>query len=177
PTFKGLEKEGLLYQGVLYLGLIITQEGPKVLEYNVRLGDPETQVLLPVLKNDMGNLAEAITTGGLNQFPFIPPDKACVGVVVAAPGYPGEYKKHLPVDLKQGQGNGSVLIFHASTYRDSSGNLKTQGGRCFTVVGMGNNIFEAASKAYAQISNVCFEGAWYRKDIGILLPDVPECRK
>ncbi len=170
PTMDGLGKEGLLYQGILYLGLMITREGPKVLEYNVRFGDPETQVLLPLLENDMGNLAEAIVTGGLPELPGKYPEKTATGVVIAAPGYPGTYPKGLTVNLNLPEGNGSTLIFHAATQRDSKGSLQTNGGRCFTVVGIGKDIFEASAKAYEAVPKVQFEGAWYRKDIGKLLP-------
>jgi len=170
PTMEGLGKEGLTYKGVLYLGLMITKEGPKVLEYNVRFGDPETQVLLPLLSNDMGNLAEAVVTGSLPQLPFDPPDKTAVGVVIAAPGYPGTYPKGLSVDLDIPKGTDCTLIFHAATQRDTKGNLQTNGGRCFTVVGLGKDIFEASAKAYEIVPRVRFEGAWYRKDIGKLLP-------
>lgn len=170
PTMEGLEKEGLLYKGVLYLGLMITREGPKVLEYNVRFGDPETQVLLPLLANDMGNLAEAITTGSLTQLPLSLPEKTAVGVVIAAPGYPGTYPKGLPVEISIPMENGSVLIFHAATHRDSKGSVLTGGGRCFTVVGIGKDIFEASAKAYEAVPQVRFQGAWYRKDIGKLIP-------
>ena len=171
PTMEGLETEGLLYKGVLYFGLMITREGPKVLEYNVRFGDPETQVLLPLLVNDMGNLAEAIITGSLSQLPSSPPEKTAVGVVIAAPGYPGTYPRGLPVELPVPEGNGSTLIFHAATQRDSKGGVLTGGGRCFTVVGIGKDIFEASAKAYEMVPQVRFEGAWYRKDIGKLLPE------
>lgn len=170
PTMEGLEKEGLLYKGVLYLGLMITREGPMVLEYNVRFGDPETQVLLPLLANDMGNLAEAITTGSLTQLPLSLPEKTAVGVVIAAPGYPGTYPKGLPVEISIPMENGSVLIFHAATHRDSKGSVLTGGGRCFTVVGIGKDIFEASAKAYEAVPQVRFQGAWYRKDIGKLIP-------
>lgn len=168
PTMEGLEKEGLLYKGVLYVGLMITREGPKVLEYNVRFGDPETQVLLPLLANDMGNLSEALVNGSLSQLPFSPPEKTAVGVVIAAPGYPGTYPKGLPVELDIPEGNN--LIFHAATLRDSKGHLLTNGGRCFTVVGIGKDIFEASAKAYDLVPRIRFKGAWYRKDIGKLLP-------
>lgn len=170
PTMEGLEKEGLLYKGVLYLGLMITREGPMVLEYNVRFGDPETQVLLPLLANDMGNLAEAITTGSLTHLPLSLPEKTAVGVVIAAPGYPGTYPKGLPVEISIPMENGSVLIFHAATHRDSKGSVLTGGGRCFTVVGIGKDIFEASAKAYEAVPQVRFQGAWYRKDIGKLIP-------
>ncbi|MCX7788269.1 MAG: phosphoribosylamine--glycine ligase [Spirochaetes bacterium] len=170
PTIEGLDKEGLTYKGVLYLGLMITNEGPKVLEYNVRFGDPETQVLLPLLSIDMGNLAEAIVTGSLHQLPFNSAEKTAVGVVIAAPGYPGTYPKGLPVELDIPKGSDGTLIFHAATQRDPKGNLQTNGGRCFTVVGIGKDIFEASVRAYDVVPRVRFDGAWYRKDIGKLLP-------
>ncbi len=172
PTFKGLQKEGLLYQGILYFGLMITREGPKVLEYNVRLGDPETQVLLPLIQNDMGNLAEAITTGALDKFPLSYSGKSTVGVVIAAKGYPETYQKGWEVKIDPSESGSDSLIFHAATFRDSAGTLRTNGGRCFTVVGIGKDIFEASARAYAAVPSVRFNGAWYRKDIGKLLPDL-----
>ncbi|GAB4372728.1 MAG: phosphoribosylamine--glycine ligase [Spirochaetales bacterium] len=170
PTMGGLEREGLLYRGVLYFGLMITSEGPKVLEYNVRFGDPETQVLLPLLQNDMANLAEAVVTGSLSQLPLQQPDRTAVGVVIATPGYPGTYPKGLAVELNAPEEDRSTFIFHAATWRDSEGCLRTNSGRCFTVVGTGADLFEASERAYEAVPRVQFEGAWYRKDIGQIFP-------
>jgi len=166
PTFEGLRKENLLYRGVLYFGLMATSAGPKVLEYNVRFGDPETQTLLPLVTSDFGNLWDAVNAGKLASFPLGVSDKAALGVVVASPGYPGKYSKKLTVEIKDRPDDRNLLVFHAATIRNEEGRLLTNGGRCFTVVGIGKDLFEAASKAYGGVGCVRFRGAWYRKDIG-----------
>jgi phosphoribosylamine--glycine ligase len=166
PTFTGLRKENLMYQGILYFGLMLTKEGPKILEYNVRFGDPETQALLPVISSDFGNLCDAISSGTIDSFPLTVSEKASLGVVIAAEGYPGEYEKGIPVRFAEQPEGRDIYVFHASTTRDSSGTVLTNGGRCFTVVGLGKDIFEAAERVYAGVKNVSFKGAWYRPDIG-----------
>jgi phosphoribosylamine--glycine ligase len=168
PSFKGMEAEGLSYRGVLFLGVMLTAEGPKLLEYNVRFGDPETQSLLPLLETGVEDLAWKVATGSLASFkPRFSAKTAC-GVVVAAPGYPGHYPKGLHVDL-DGAGvvqGGDALLFHASTARGPDGRALTGGGRCFTAVGLGDCWEEARSRAYALATEVRFEGAWFRPDIG-----------
>ncbi|MDR2589030.1 MAG: phosphoribosylamine--glycine ligase, partial [Spirochaetales bacterium] len=166
PTFEGLRREGLFYRGILYFGLMITPGGPKLLEYNVRFGDPETQSLLPLISSDFGNLCDAITTGSLDSFPLTVSERASVGVVVAAKGYPAAYRKGQPVRIAETPGEKDLEVFHTATYRDSEGILKTGGGRCFTVVGTGKDLFEAADRAYRGVKNVFFPGAWFRPDIG-----------
>ena len=166
PTFDGMSDEGLMYRGVLFFGLMITQEGPKLLEYNVRFGDPESQVLLPLIRSDFVNLCESITDGGIDSFSLrLSPDYA-VGVVVAAHGYPGDYKKGIEVKSLPQDVRGKLHVFHASTDRDENGIIRTGGGRCFTVVGVGPTILSANQRAYAAVSGVDFHGAWSRNDIG-----------
>lgn len=166
PTFRGLAKDGLMYKGVLYFGLMITEKGPRVLEYNVRLGDPETQVLLPLVESDLGNLCDAIVDGTLATFPLRISERAAAAVVVASPGYPGSYPKELPVDPIPSFPQNENLVFHAATTRDAEGRVRTGGGRCFTVVGFGNSILSASVKSYEAVRRIHFEGAWYRPDIG-----------
>jgi phosphoribosylamine--glycine ligase len=166
PTFKGMEKEGLSYQGVLYFGLMICPEGPYLLEYNTRFGDPECQVLLPQIESDFGDLTEAILNRNLASFPIEYSHYSALGVVIAAPGYPGEYEKGLPLEPLPVCPEEKLLIFHSSTTLDSQGRILTGGGRCFTVVGLGQNIFKASSLAYEAAPKVRFPGAWFRKDIG-----------
>jgi phosphoribosylamine--glycine ligase len=166
PTFEGLRKEDLIYKGVLYFGLMITKHGPKILEYNVRFGDPETQVLLPMIKTDFGDITEAISHGTLDSIPIAESPHSAVGVVVAAGGYPGQYRKGIPVKPIREVPEKNALIFHAGTTIDENGRVYTGGGRCFTVVGLGKDTIEAASMAYSHINVIQFEGAWYRKDIG-----------
>ncbi len=169
PVYAALDREGLAYPGVLYFGLMVTPEGPKVLEFNVRFGDPETQVLLPVLDADLGELCEAMATGSLGRFTadaVARPRGAALGVVVACRGYPERSEKGVPVDSITPPPPGEALVFHASTGRGPSGRVVTGGGRCFTVVGLGADLAEASRRAYAAVDVVKFDGAWHRGDIG-----------
>lgn len=165
-TVDGLNKDGINYKGVVYVGLMITDKGPKVLEYNVRFGDPEAQVLLPLIESDFCNFAEAIAQGTLDSFPLSISDQAASGVVVASGGYPGSYKKGMIVEPIPYLPEKENLVFHASTTMDEEGNVYTGGGRCFTAVGFSNDLLHATSKAYEAVKKVSFEGSWYRKDIG-----------
>ncbi len=165
PSFTQMEKEGLGYRGALFFGIMVCEDGPKLLEYNVRLGDPETQSLVPLLAMDIGDLFEAVASGsvaGLKpQFRGV----SAVGLTVAAPGYPEAYPKGLAVKALP-QADGSTLVFHAGTVRGKDGGLLTGGGRCFTVVGLGADYFEAHAKALEGAKAVDFKGAWHRSDIG-----------
>jgi phosphoribosylamine--glycine ligase len=164
PTFRGMEVEGLEYRGVLFFGIMLTAEGPKLLEYNVRFGDPETQSLLPLLETDVGELCLKVASGSLGEtVPRFSRETAC-GVVIAAPGYPNDYPKGLPIDLSGIKND--ALLFHASTKRDPDGRVVTGGGRCFTAVGVGRDWASARDRAYRLASSLHFEGAWYRPDIG-----------
>jgi phosphoribosylamine---glycine ligase len=173
PSFRGMREEGLAYRGVLFFGIMLTEAGPKLLEYNVRFGDPETQSLLPLLEGGSGELLAAVARGGLcSARPRFSGSVAC-GVVVAAPGYPGSYPKGLSADLGQDGGDamcdadrGLSLLFHASTSRGADGRPRTGGGRCFTAVGVGRDWDEARAAAYERAAAVRFDGAWYRPDIG-----------
>ncbi|MFH2000281.1 MAG: phosphoribosylamine--glycine ligase [Planctomycetota bacterium] len=166
PTFKGLTLDGLSFIGVLYFGLMITKSGPKLLEYNVRWGDPETQVLVPLIKSDFVNLCEAILDGTLDKFPLQIATDSALGVVVASRGYPGEYAKGITVESLPKSKDMNQLVFHASTKRDTKGRVVTGGGRCFTVVGIGPDGLSANQRAYKAVSEVAFDGAWWREDIG-----------
>ncbi len=166
PTFQGMAKEGLNYKGILYFGLMITNNGPRLLEYNVRFGDPETQVLLPLIKSDFGNLSEAVIQGTLSDFPLHLSEKSSIGIVIASGGYPGNYKKLIKVDPLPVFSEKDVILFHASTIRNRNNHVLTNGGRCFTVVGIDQNIIKAYVKAYEAAAKITFEGAWYRNDIG-----------
>ena len=166
PTMEGLKSEGLMYTGVLYFGLMMTEDGPKVLEYNVRFGDPEAQVLLPLIENDFGNLIDAMCGGTLRDFPLRVSELSCLGVVIASEGYPGEYPTGVPVTSLPAPPERESIIFHAATLHNGSGEITTGGGRCFTVVGFGSSLLSARSRAYATAPGVRFSGAWYRPDIG-----------
>lgn len=166
PTFEALHKEGLAFKGFLYFGIIVTETGPKVLEYNVRLGDPETQVLLPLIESDFGNLLDAILKTELDTFPLRISDRSAVGIVVASKGYPGTYTKDIPVTSLPKDKENELFVFHSSTHKHNNKDLLTGGGRCFTVVGIADDFLEAQMKAYREVQKVSFKGSWYRKDIG-----------
>lgn len=166
PTIKGLVKENLMYTGVLYFGLMITESGPKLLEYNVRFGDPEAQVLLPLIESDIGNLIDAMAQGKLEDFPLRISEKSALGVVVASGGYPGPYKKGVSVDNLPKDNGKDCVLFHASTTLSPEGQILTGGGRCFTVVGLGSSPLSARAKAYSVVPEVQFKDSWYRPDIG-----------
>jgi phosphoribosylamine--glycine ligase len=173
PTFEGMQAEGLLYKGVLFFGIMMTADGPRLLEYNVRFGDPETQSLLPLFESSFLELCAAAAGDRLkNLRPSYSSDIAC-GVVVAAPGYPGSYPKGLAVYFAAGAEDetaknlgSSSLLFHASTARDAEGKIRTGGGRCFTAVGIGPSWADARARAYERAKTVVFAGAWFRPDIG-----------
>jgi phosphoribosylamine---glycine ligase len=166
PTVKAMAKEGLPYKGVLYAGLMIVNGEPVVLEFNARFGDPETQVILPLLKTDLVDILLAVIQGNLDQLKIEWSFEACVGVVMSSGGYPGSYKTSFPI-----QGIDSVdkdvLVFHAGTKLGNNGIIYTDGGRVLTVVGVGQDRAEAREKVYCNIPNIYFEGCYYRKDIAL----------
>ena len=166
PTFSGMDRESLNYRGVLYFGIMITASGPFLLEYNVRFGDPEAQVLIPLIDSDFCNVIDAVFNQNLDEYNVRISNNSALGVVVASGGYPGEYKKNLPVKPIPAYPEKDALIFHASTREDENGKVLTGGGRCFTCVGLGPNILKAYTRAYESVNGISFEGSWYRKDIG-----------
>jgi phosphoribosylamine-glycine ligase len=146
---------------VLYFGLMVTDDGPKVIEYNVRFGDPETQALLPTLDTDFYSLLETVANGSL---PATPRQRgSSVVVVVASGGYPNQYETGYPVELPVISPDRG-LIFHAST-KPVDGGFVTGGGRCFSSVGLGPDLAVAANNAYEIAEQIHFHGAWYRHDI------------
>jgi len=170
PTFRGLAEEGLAYRGVLFFGIMATAGGPKLLEYNVRFGDPETQSLVAVLGGDLSRLLASAAEGDLNEAEAAaamkPSGKYACGFVVAAPGYPGSYPKGIPVEPLPSATAEKSILFHASTIRSPEGALLTGGGRCFTAVGLGMDMAQARRNGLQSAENVRFEGAWFRTDIG-----------
>jgi phosphoribosylamine-glycine ligase len=150
---------------VIFIGLMVTAQGPMILEYNVRFGDPETQALLTLIDSDFGDLVQAMSDGTLADYRLELSKKSALGVVIAAPGYPGDYPKGLRVEALPTAKNGGFCLFHAAT-TGANGTTSTGGGRCFTVVGVADTFDEAKWLAYEGAAQVKFEGAWYRKDIG-----------
>jgi len=164
PAVKGMLKEGILYKGVIYAGLMVTPEGPKVLEFNARFGDPETQVILPRLKSDLVDIFLAITDNKLHEMNVVWSNDPCVGVVMASGGYPGSYKTGIPIEgLKNVDKD--ILVFHAGTRQDHNPQIVTDGGRVLTVAATGKTIDEARQKVYNNIPKIHFEGCQYRTDI------------
>ncbi len=166
PTVRAMAQEGLPYKGVLYAGLMIAEGRPIVLEFNARFGDPETQVVLPLLKSDLVEILLAVVEGNLGRARIEWSREACVGVVAASAGYPGSYKTGLPI-YGIDSVEKDVLVFHAGTKLGNDGRVYTDGGRVLTVVGIGKNVAQAREKAYRNVSKIRFEGCYYRKDIAL----------
>jgi phosphoribosylamine--glycine ligase len=164
PTLCGLAAEGIPYRGALYFGLMLTRQGPRLLEYNVRLGDPEAEVLLPALQTDLLEVLEACLAGRLREVDLHFHPCFFVDVVLCAPGYPGDYRKGLPI-AGVAAAEAEALIFHAGTRREG-GRLQSSGGRVLNVVGQGPTLAAAASRAYSAAGMIEFEGKTMRSDIG-----------
>ena len=164
PTIAAMAKEGRVYRGCLYLGLMVTSDGPKVVEFNARFGDPETQVVLPLLDSDLVAIMCACADGTLADVPIRWKDGAAVCVVLASGGYPGHYEKGQEIHgLADAEAMGA-LVFHAGTAM-KDGKLVTNGGRVLGVVGRGTDISSAVDAAYAAATKISFKDAYYRKDI------------
>ena len=164
PTIAAMAKEGRVYRGCLYLGLMVTADGPKVVEFNARFGDPETQVVLPLLDSDLVAIMCACADGTLADVPIRWKDGAAVCVVLVSGGYPGHYDKGQDIHgLADAEAMGA-LVFHAGTAM-KDGKLVTNGGRVLGVVGRGADISSAVDAAYAAAAKISFKDAYYRKDI------------
>ena len=166
PTMNAMNSENRKFKGVLYFGLMLTDKGVKVLEYNARFGDPETQVVLPRLKTDLFEIFDSIIDERLNEINIEWKDDAAVCVILASGGYPEAYEKGLPITI--GNLDEDIMLFHAGTvFKD--GKLVTNGGRVIGVTAMGKDIEAAREKAYSNVPKVKFDKVHYRKDIGIKL--------
>lgn len=166
PLINGLSQEGKIYKGILYAGLMIKDNNPYVLEFNVRFGDPETQVILPKLKSDLVEIMVKTIEGKLEEVELKWDKKFSLGVVLASGGYPGDYKKNKVIKgLDSLNGHKGIFIFHAGT-RVNNNNFITDGGRVLNMVGLGNTAKEARDSVYSAVNNIEFEGMYYRKDIG-----------
>jgi phosphoribosylamine--glycine ligase len=168
PTLSGLRKEGRRYVGCLYFGLMLTQSGPKVVEYNCRFGDPETQAILPLVGGDFADLLVSAVDGTLQNFKVRQVDKTAVCVVIASGGYPDKYETGKEILGLEGlAGLEDVTVFHAGT-RVERGKVVTSGGRVLGITAVGPlSSFEATiSRAYQGVSRITFDGAYYRSDIG-----------
>ena len=170
PTLEGLIKEKFDYRGFIFFGVMLTKQGPKLLEYNVRLGDPETQAVLPLMNFDFAAMCTAILNGSLKDFNFEWKPGYQVAPVVVSGGYPGDYKKGLEITFNEAILNAStakVFVAGAVSGRRGAGDMLTSGGRVLACSAYGDTFKEAWEKAYQGISAVKFDGAFYRKDIGL----------
>ena len=166
PTIEGLKKDGVIYKGVLYAGIMITEDGPKVLEYNVRFGDPETQVILPRMKCDLADILMSVAKGDLSGKNIDWDERDCVCVVMASGGYPGSYEKGRVISgIADADELDDVVVFHAGT-KAHAGNIVTNGGRVLGVTALGDDVQGAISKAYEAVGKISWDGVHYRKDIG-----------
>ncbi|MDM9629909.1 phosphoribosylamine--glycine ligase [Robiginitalea aurantiaca] len=164
PTVEGLKSEGIPYTGFIFIGLIKVGDDPFVIEYNVRMGDPETEVVIPRIKTDLAELLSATAKGTLGNMNLEVLPEAAVTVMLVSGGYPESYSKGYPIhglDTIKG-----ATVFHAGTARSSDGTTVTNGGRVLAVTALGTDFKEALRKAYGQASQITFEQAYYRKDLG-----------
>jgi phosphoribosylamine--glycine ligase len=170
PTFEGFRADGLDFKGVLFIGIMITSEGPKVIEFNNRFGDPETQSVLRRLNTDLLDIFTAVTENRLSEQKIEWNDDRAVCVVMAADGYPGAYEKGKVIsglnDVDE-----DIVVFHAGTKFGPGGEILSAGGRVLGVTAIGKTHDEARRKAYNNIEKITFEGAQYRTDIGIVYQD------
>ena len=162
-----MKAEGRAFQGIIFFGLMLTEKGPRVLEYNARFGDPETQVVLPRMKNDIIDVFEACVDGRLDEIDLEFEDNAAVCVVLASDGYPVKYDKGFAIKgLKNFENKEGYYVFHAGTKFDGGKNLVTNGGRVLGVTATGKDLKEARSNAYAATEWVEFDNKYMRHDIG-----------
>lgn len=172
PTMEALNKEGRTFRGCLYFGLMITPQGPKVVEYNCRFGDPETQVVLPLLKTDLFDIMRAVHDGTLADLQIEWSDQAAACVIEASGGYPESYQKGYEIHGldEDGQKDG-VIVYHAGTKKEN-GKYYTNGGRVLGITALGASLGEALDRAYEAVNGIGFENMHYRKDIGRKLREI-----
>jgi phosphoribosylamine--glycine ligase len=167
PTIAELRKRGIIYRGVLYAGLMINEKGPRTLEFNCRFGDPETQVLLPRLRNDLVEVMEAIIDGRLDEIRLEWNPKPAVCVVLASGGYPGSYEKGKVITgIETIPASDDQIVFHAGTVK-KDGQAVTSGGRVLGVTSLADSLPSAIDKAYSLVAKIHFDKMYFRKDIGL----------
>lgn len=164
PTLQGLQRENLEYKGIIYFGIMVCADGPYLLEYNARFGDPETEVLLPAMQSSLTEAVLACLDGRLAAYEMVFNDRYWVDVVLAVEGYPRDYKTNLPIKIKQPL-DPDTLVFHAGTMLGTDGQILTTGGRVLNVVASGHSLNEAIERVYAECAKIEFEGIYYRRDI------------
>jgi phosphoribosylamine---glycine ligase len=167
PTIEGLKNENIPYVGFLFIGLMNDGGDPYVIEYNVRMGDPETEAVLPRIKSDFVDLLHAMGTGKLDSYDLEIASHTCTTVVLVAGGYPGDYEKGIKIEgLNLPNESSDSILFHAGTKISDSGEILTNGGRVLAITGIGKDIDSALENAYSRAAEVCWDGIYYRKDIG-----------
>jgi len=171
PTLAALQRRGIDYRGVIYAGLMLTEQGPKVIEFNCRFGDPECETLMPLLGDELAAVLLACATGRLDQAPALTIKAGCSAcVIAAAEGYPLSARAGDPIQIDlpadDRAGDGSVQLFHAGTRKDEAGQLHTAGGRVLAMVSQAHDFDTAFAQAYAALEAVRFDGITYRRDIG-----------
>lgn len=167
PTLAGVRAEGFPFRGVLFLGLMLTSEGPRVLEYNVRFGDPEAQTILVRLQTDLVDIFEAVARGRLSEVPIQWADRSSACVVLAARGYPAHPETGARIEgLERASAHQGVEIFHAGTARSAGGEWLTAGGRVLNVAATGSTLDEARARCYSAVGEIHWDGMHYRRDIG-----------
>jgi phosphoribosylamine--glycine ligase len=165
PTIKGLEKEGIPYVGFIFFGLMKVGSDPFVVEYNCRLGDPETEVILPRIKSDLLHLFDSLCSGLLSEYDMVVDDRAACTVILASEGYPGTYEKGNEIKFSEDIATIDGIIFHSGT-RENRKKILTNGGRVMALTGRGNDLKEAVKNSYALRERVNFEGCFSRTDVG-----------
>ncbi|MCL2539549.1 MAG: phosphoribosylamine--glycine ligase, partial [Oscillospiraceae bacterium] len=167
PTMRAMNSEGRTFRGCLYFGLMLTTDGPKVIEYNCRFGDPEAQAVLPLLETDLLSIVEAVSEGRLSEIEVKVRDGHACCVVMASGGYPGKYEVGKTIDFGGALNMPGIEIFHAGTAQ-KEGKTVTSGGRVLGVTAVGTSRSDAIELAYSAVKEISFEDAYYRKDIGRL---------
>ena len=169
PTINGMKSDGIPYEGILYAGVMLTDQGPKVIEFNCRFGDPETQVVLPRLRTDLVDIIHNTVTNNLENTPIELTDNTAITVVIASKGYPGTFKKGIELpSLNKFDSQDNILIFHSGTAKNENKNLISSGGRVLSVTAIGDNVQDCRQKAYDIVEEINWDKGFYRSDIGKL---------
>ncbi|OGI57302.1 phosphoribosylamine--glycine ligase [Candidatus Nomurabacteria bacterium RIFCSPHIGHO2_02_FULL_37_13] len=167
PTLKTMRNDGIPFEGLLYPGLMLTKDGPKILEYNARFGDPETQTYMRLLDTDLLDIVDSCIDGTLEKLEIKWKSLSACTIVLASDGYPENYKKgEIILGIEEAEAQSDIIVFHAGTKLDDKSNLATNGGRVLGVSATGNTLKEALTKAYKAIEKISFEGMQFRRDIG-----------
>ena len=167
PTINGMRSDGIPYEGILYAGVMLTDQGPKVIEFNCRFGDPETQVVLPRLSTDLVDIIHNTVTNNLENTPIELTDSTAITVVIASKGYPGAFKKGIELPaLSRFDNQDEILIFHSGTAKNENKNLISSGGRVLSVTAIGDNVQDCRQKAYKAVEEINWNKGFYRRDIG-----------